>query len=202
MKSILVIYATRDGHTRRIAEHICAVLGSRQLSADLRNAVDVPREFSVEEYSAAIVCASVHLGRHEKEITRFVKLHLAALERMPSAFLSISLSAAGALNMCGSPELRAKARVDVKRMIDTFLTETGWHPSQIEIVAGALPYTRYNFALRFIMRRIARQTGAPTDTSRDYEFTDWADLDLLIDEFVLTSSLVTQDADVPQDSVR
>jgi menaquinone-dependent protoporphyrinogen oxidase len=43
-------------------------------------------------------------------------------------------------------------------------------------LAGSLAYTQYSFFTRFIMKRIARRQGAPTDTSRDYEFTNWDDV--------------------------
>jgi menaquinone-dependent protoporphyrinogen oxidase len=61
--------------------------------------------------------------------------------------------------------------------------ETGWHPRRVELVAGALPYTRYNFLVRFVMRRISRKEGGDTDTSRDYEYTDWAAVDRFAAEF-------------------
>jgi len=32
------------------------------------------------------------------------------------------------------------------------------------------------------MRRIAKKAGAATDTSRDYEYTDWIGLDRFADE--------------------
>jgi menaquinone-dependent protoporphyrinogen oxidase len=62
-------------------------------------------------------------------------------------------------------------------MIDVFIQETGWTPARALAVAGALAYSQYNFLVRFVMKRIARRAGAPTDTSHDYEFTDWATLD-------------------------
>jgi menaquinone-dependent protoporphyrinogen oxidase len=34
------------------------------------------------------------------------------------------------------------------------------------------------------MKRIARKAGAPTDTSRDYQFTDWAALDRFVGETI------------------
>jgi len=34
------------------------------------------------------------------------------------------------------------------------------------------------------MKRIAKKAGGPTDTSRDYEFTDWTKLDRMIEKFV------------------
>ena len=62
-------------------------------------------------------------------------------------------------------------------MIDTFLTDTGWRPSKIRAVAGALMYSKYNLLLRLIMKRIARQAGGDTDTTRDYDYTDYKSLD-------------------------
>jgi menaquinone-dependent protoporphyrinogen oxidase len=53
----------------------------------------------------------------------------------------------------------------------------------LKIVAGALPYTKYNVFIRWIMKRIARQEGGDIDTSRDYEYTDWKALRLFAGEF-------------------
>jgi menaquinone-dependent protoporphyrinogen oxidase len=184
MKPVLVLYATHEGQTRRIAEHMAASLGAHGLVADVVNAAYIPDGFSLDSYSAAIVAASVHGGRHENEIVRFVKDHVKGLERIPTAFLSVSLSEAGAEDAMAPPENRARAAADATRMIDQFLAETGWRPSSIKAVAGALLYTKYNFLLRFVMKRISHRAGGTTDTSKDHEYTDWAVLDKLVDEFV------------------
>jgi menaquinone-dependent protoporphyrinogen oxidase len=44
-------------------------------------------------------------------------------------------------------------------------------------------YSKYNWFIRFVMKRIARRAGASTDTSRDHEFTDWVALDRFVNEF-------------------
>jgi menaquinone-dependent protoporphyrinogen oxidase len=54
-------------------------------------------------------------------------------------------------------------------------------------VAGALAYSRYNFIIRFVMKQIARKAGAPTDTSRDYELTDWPTLDRFVTDAARTA---------------
>jgi menaquinone-dependent protoporphyrinogen IX oxidase len=36
-----------------------------------------------------------------------------------------------------------------------------------------LMYSKYNFAISFVMKRVARKKGEPTNTWRNYEFTDW-----------------------------
>ena len=43
-------------------------------------------------------------------------------------------------------------------------------------VAGALPYTKYGWLKKWIMRRIVAKAGGDTDTTRDYEYTDWNDV--------------------------
>lgn len=52
-----------------------------------------------------------------------------------------------------------------------------------KLVAGALLYTRYNWIERWVMRRIVRKAGGDTDTSRDYEYTNWAELRAFVEQF-------------------
>jgi len=184
MKPVLVLYATREGHSRRVAEYVAAALRTHDLVTHFADAGSVPADFSPAEYSAAILTASVHGSRHEPEMIQFVKRHRGELERIPTVFLSVSLSEAGAENTGASPERRAQASADVKRMLEAFLAETGWRPTFVEPVAGALAYSRYNFFMRYIMRQISRKAGGDVDTSHDYEYTDWKALDRIVEEFV------------------
>jgi len=188
MKPILLIYATREGHTRRIAEHVGALLAVQQRTFELVDAAHLPSAFSLAKYGSAIVSASLHAGKHESEMVQFVKGHLSHLQQIPALFLSVSLSERTVEDPQAPAEKRAQAEADVARTIDSFLKETGWRPSKVAAVAGALLYSKYNFVIRFIMKRIARKAGGPVDTSRDYEFTDWLKLDLLIAEFVESAS--------------
>ena len=41
------------------------------------------------------------------------------------------------------------------------------------MIAGALAYSRYPLPVKWLMKRIAKQAGQSTDTSQDYEYTDW-----------------------------
>ena len=63
-----------------------------------------------------------------------------------------------------------------------FTADTGWTPARIATVAGRLAYTQYNWLVRLMMRRIARKEGGATDTSRDHEYTDWAQVERLADQ--------------------
>lgn len=181
MKHYVVLYATREGQTRKIAEHVAAHIRSHGNLTDMIDVGNLPPGFKLDEYGGAVLTASIHCGRHEPEMVRFVKENVPALERIDAGFLSVSLSEAGAEDISAPAAARASSAADAQRMIDDFLAETGWRPAHTAPVAGALMYTHYSFLTRFVMKRIARKAGASTDTSRDHEFTDWRGLDRMID---------------------
>jgi len=171
-----ILYATREGQTRRIAERIALDLRTAGAEVDV---IDVGRTSNVDlsEYVTVCVASSVHVGKHERAAVDFVKRHRADLERLSAAFVSVSLSERGVEDTTRPDAARRQSAVDVQRMIDDFAKETGWKPARVFPVAGALAYTRYNMLLRFVMKLIARKAGGPTDTSRDHELTDWASVD-------------------------
>jgi|KBSMisStaDraftv2_1062788.scaffolds.fasta_scaffold862302_1 menaquinone-dependent protoporphyrinogen oxidase len=181
VKRVAVLYATREGHTCKIAERIAIDLRALDFDVDLLE-VRHPLPFSLEHYCAAVLAASVHAGSHEKEMIQFVKDHRSELNLMTTAFLSVTLSEAGAEMRDKSLVEHARFVQDVDTMLSKFFNETNWHPTLVKPVAGALLYTQYNFLLRLIMRRIARKAGAATDVLHDYVYTDWVGLDKFIND--------------------
>jgi menaquinone-dependent protoporphyrinogen oxidase len=184
MKPLLILFATRQGQTGRIAEHIETTIRDRGYTARLRNVRDVREPLAWERYAGVVLAASVHMGRHEPEMIGFIKRHRDTLEQLSASFVSVSLAKAGAEDPRRSAEERAKAAADVQAAIDRFLAETAWRPRRVEAVAGALLYSKYNFFTRFIMKRIAKKAAMATDTTRDHEFTDWDALDRFVDELL------------------
>jgi menaquinone-dependent protoporphyrinogen oxidase len=183
MNRIAILYATREGHTRRIAEHVAAVLRKRGFESDVQDLRADPLDAVLSGYSGAVLAASVHAGQHESEMVRFVRNHRTELKLIPAAFLSVTLSEAAVEMADKPPQERARFAVGVQEVIDRFIEETGWQPAHVKPVAGALNYSQYNFFVRLIMKRIAREAGASTDTSRDYDYTDWEGLDRFIESF-------------------
>ena len=183
MKPIGILYATREGHTERIAGEIGDSLYARGFDNEIRNLRTDGCAIRPDDYSAVILAASVHAGKHEPEMVRFVKDNLRALESMPAAFLSVTLSQAGVEIPGSTPEQRALCAAGVQQVLAKFYADTGWRPRHVMPVAGALLYGKYNFLVRFIMKRIARKSGGSIDTSRDHEYTDWTALDRFVTNF-------------------
>jgi menaquinone-dependent protoporphyrinogen oxidase len=183
MKPILVCFASRHGHTHTIAEHVAAALRARGQEALVWD-VGLEEPVHLEDYEAVILAACVHRGRHERPMLSFVKAHREALDRLPTLFLSVSLSEATVEDPRASDGQRFEAWSAVQGMIERFVEETGWHPTRTRAVAGAMLYTRYGKLLQLLMKRIARAAGGSTDTTRDHVYTDWAALDHLVDTLV------------------
>lgn len=176
MKPLLVLHATREGQAAHIARRIAMQARAQGVEADLHDAARSP-QVSLSGYGAAMLIASVHMQRHEPEMRRFAARHVRELNEMPSAFISVGLSQAGAEDASATAESRAQCAAGAEGMIARFLNETGWHPARIKAVAGALRYSKYGALVRFVMKRIARRMGAPDDASKDYEYTDWRALE-------------------------
>jgi len=98
-------------------------------------------------------------------------------------FLSVSLSEAGVERSAPDTEEHRRFVADVSKVENAFISETGWPAERFKAVAGALPYSKYNWFVRFVMKRIAQKSGGDTDTSRDYEYTNWVAVDKFVAEF-------------------
>jgi menaquinone-dependent protoporphyrinogen oxidase len=178
-RPLLVLYATREGQTRKIAEYVARVMRSRGDVVDVVDAAALPAGFDLGAYAGVVLAASVHVGKHEREAVDFVKTHREALDRLPTAFLSVSLSEATVENATAPSEKRAQASADVKRLVDAFCADTGLHPERVWPVAGALVFSAYGPLKRFVMRLIARRAGEK-DLEHDHEYTDWRGLDRFV----------------------
>ncbi len=165
MTRILILYATKQGQTRKIAEGLASELrhsGHIPCLYDLKNP---PPEEELKNAQAIVLGAPVHAGGYPKEALRWAQKHNEILNRRPSAFFSVCL---------GIMQQDPLVQQEEKEIARKFFKESGWHPELWDIFAGAVPYSRYNWLLKWIMRRIVRKAGGDAlDWHKDYEYTDW-----------------------------
>ncbi len=171
---ILIVYGSSFGQAARIAHRIGRDLEANELQVTVARAADLPQGLDLAELDGVIVGSSVIGGRHNRHVERFVRQHVRELNRMPSMFFSVSASAGS--SVLGRPAI-------AEGYIETFLSTTAWRPYRAASFAGAIAYRRYNFILRCVMKRIAGRTEMATDTTRDHDYTDWAEVDRFADSF-------------------
>jgi menaquinone-dependent protoporphyrinogen oxidase len=192
---IAIVYATREGQTRKIAQYLAGAIRAREVEVEVFDLAETANP-DLGPYGALVVAGSVHIGSHERELVRFVRQHRADLERVPSAFISVSLAQAAVEGVMRAPDLRAQARRDVAATLDAFFRKSGWHPEWVQPVAGALRYTQYNFLNRQVMRMISKREGGSTDTSQDHEYTDWVGLERFTEKLLQRVSARAESAPV------
>ncbi len=182
MRPILVVYATRNGHTRRIAERIADRVRTLRHEAQIQDARTEALP-SLERYSGVILAASVHLGHHEREMVKFVRARRSELEKLPTVFLSVSLTEAAATDVHRPDGERIDAQRAIRKVLDDFVIETGWRPASSVPIAGALTDSAYGPLTRVLMRKIAHRE-VPHEPTREVVFTDWTALNGVVDNLV------------------
>ena len=181
MTKILIGYGTTEGQTARIAEYIADVIrgqGHEAQVLDLKRSKDVP----LDRTDAVVIGGSIHMGKHEDSVGDFVRKNRGALERLPSAFFSVSLAAHGDME-------------NARAYVENFEQQTGWRPTQVGYFGGALLYRQYGLIKRLMMKKIVRDKpgNLSLDTSRDHEYTEWDDVRRFAEDFL--RRLVSDDED-------
>jgi menaquinone-dependent protoporphyrinogen oxidase len=164
---VLIVFATTDGHTGKVATAISNTLRAEGADVDMMHARAGGPDPDPADYSAVIVAASVHTGGYQRAVWRWVRAHASGLKGKPTAFVSVCL---------GVLEGTAASEAELAGIMENFFETTQWTPSVRKMVAGALPYTQYSWLKRLVIRRIVRNAYGQADASRDYEYTDWNDV--------------------------
>lgn len=174
----LVLFHSKHGQTEKIARRIGEVMESKQVDVDVRPITAFDASFSVSSYDVVVIGAPIYTARYHRQVSRFVVDSLGNLNKTVTAFFSVSLSSYG----------NQSQKLDAVRCFDEFLKKTGLSPMLEQHFAGALAYRKYDWFTRWMMKRIVGKSGGETDTSKNYEYTDWEQVDqFAIDVWELAS---------------
>ena len=165
MSNFLVIYSSRDGHTKTICERIKNYLNDGNL-VELFS-LEEAKKIDLSNFEKIIIGASIRYGRHSKELYNFITLNKNVLDKKKCAFFSVNVVAR-------KPE---KNTAETNPYLNKFLKISKWKPNKIEVFAGKVDYPNYNLIDKYIIKFIMFVTNGPTDTSQSYDFTDWSKVD-------------------------
>jgi menaquinone-dependent protoporphyrinogen oxidase len=117
----------------------------------------------------------VHAGGYQRPVVKWVRANAAALGGKRTAFVSVCL---------GILQKDPNVDRDLDAIAERFFAATGWRPTQVKTIAGALLYRQYGWLKRRMMRRIVAKAGGDTDMTKDYEYTDWGELQVFVADFM------------------
>lgn len=177
---ILIAYASLEGQSEKIAHRIAETVerhGAHPLLVNTRKHTDASWP---EGCDGLIAGGPLHREHHPQELAQWLKEHRSDWKELPTAFFSVSLSAASD---------RQQDQDDAQRVMRQFLDDIGMHPDIAVTLAGALKYSRYGFFKKRIMRNIVKKSGGnELDMSRDYEYTDWEQVDTFANDVLASVS--------------
>lgn len=164
-QTVLILYSSRFGHSRKIAEQLTRDFQAINRSCECRN-IEEDLELSqpLSSYMATVIIASVRYGFFHKNVKAFVRSHLKQLNSSLSIFMPVCLIAR-------KPE---KRQIETNVYARKFLEQTEWNPTITSITAGDLRYPEYNFLDRFMIKLIMKITKGETDPHFTCDYTDWA----------------------------
>jgi menaquinone-dependent protoporphyrinogen oxidase len=173
--NILIAFASKEGQTEKIAEFIAKALGRQGHQATTMQCRHLPKDFSIESYEAVIIGGPIRMGKYPGYLQKFVAHHLDWLNRVPSALFTVCMAI---------ESKNEKDRVTARSYGQNFSQVTHWQPRLMETFAGAVKYTQYGLITRYIMRSISKKEDRDTDTSQDYEYTDWGKVTQFTEQFL------------------
>jgi menaquinone-dependent protoporphyrinogen oxidase len=163
MARYVVVYASREGQTRSVAERVAEELRAQAHDADAFDHRAAEAEAAVAHADAVVLAGSVHMGRIHDGLARFSERCAVPLSGRPSALIVVCLTASK-----HGPE----AEATMQGYVAAFLRATTWKPDVVEFVAGALRPSRLGFLRRTLVTFLSRQEGRPVPPE-GVEFTDW-----------------------------
>ena len=171
MARAVIIFASEEGQTSKIALRVGDLLRERGVQVDIRDSSIPGAGEKLASYDAVVIGSAIHYGHHGKPIRELVKSHRAILSSRHTAFFSVSLSAGGP-----SRDLAA-----ARSYLESFTAETGWKPDQAASFAGAIRHSQYGILKTLMVRMSLRKSGAPE--AGDHEYTDWNAVTAFVDAF-------------------
>ena len=167
MKSVLILYWSRRGHTARIARRIGEAItaaGGRATTMDIQEAIHEGVDWDAHEVVA--LGAPVIYGTYDRPVLDFIAAHRAAIERKANSFFNVSVVAR-------TPE---KATVEGNRYMQKFLQLSPWRPQDLKVIAGKVDYPSWHWYEVLMIQLIMKVTHGPTDRRTVIDYTQWDDV--------------------------
>lgn len=173
MTSILVAYGSGEGQTAKVARFIEDVLTYRGHDVTLRNVTD-GTNVAPDDFDVVLVGSPVHNRKHLPSVVEFVHQNRDALGARPNGFFQLSLAATIPFGWAEGGD---------EEFVNGLVGETGWQPDRVGLFAGAVKYSQYTPVERVLFKTVSAITTGDTDTTQDYEYTDWDDVESFANEF-------------------
>lgn len=167
MKSVLVVYFSRTGHTSRIARRIWETIIADGHQADMMDIIEADHEgVNWNKYDLIIVGSPIVYGQYTKTFMEFIAKNKTVLDNKPHSFFNVSVVA----------RVPSKATPEGNRYMQKFLKQSPWTPRDVKCIAGKIDYPNWKWLERKWVQTIMKFSNGPTDLATVIDYTDWEDV--------------------------
>lgn len=171
--TILIIFETVEGQTRKIAETVeeqIRAAGHETRRFDTRDRSALPSFDGIEK---VVLAAPVHERRHPKDFEVFVTASADELKARQTLLISVSLKAAF-----------SEGREEAQDYLTEMEMRTGFSPDQEVLAAGAVRSESYGYFESQVVKNVVLSGRDIELVDGVREFTDWDELRKEIDAFL------------------
>jgi len=157
--AVLVLYASKHGSTKGIAEHIAAKLRE---SGHETQALPIDAAAGVASFDAVVLGSAVYYGSWMKEAVEYIHQHQAELAQHPVWLFSVGPLGVEVKENQEQPKELAEFRETIR-------------PRDHHLFFGALDHNKLSFPERMVIKAVRAPEG---------DFRDWNDVDAWTDSIV------------------
>ncbi|KFZ36166.1 protoporphyrinogen oxidase [Shewanella mangrovi] len=167
MKSVLILYFSRGGHTARISRHLMRSIAAEQCRCEMMDIKEASKEgIDWDEWDAVVFGACVLYGTYDKTVFEFCEQNKQQLSDKAISFFSVNVVAR-------KPE---KRQLENNKYLQKFMALSAWKPKDVKIIAGKVDYPSWGWLDKQMIRLIMKMTDGPTDPKAVIDYTDWDDV--------------------------
>ncbi len=173
---IHLLYASRDGQTRRIAQRLAAEWNYAGVDFAVYNLEkNTPDPFFWPEETTVVILSPIRYGFPLAAIDGFIKKNKTLIDDEHLVMVSVNLTA----------RKKGKDTARTNPYFQKWIKKHGLRPAMGAVFGGRLDYRRYSFWDKWAIRLIMSITGGPTSFEADEDYTQWDRVEALARKIAL-----------------
>jgi menaquinone-dependent protoporphyrinogen oxidase len=164
-KRVLIGYGSRYGSTAETAEEMTKTAKEAGVQVDLVNLKKETPPSSLQDYDLVVIGSGIMGGRWTKEPLKFIEANIHALSQTKVALFVV----------CGYAASPDKCDMAQREFLDKIAEQyPGLSPISTGLFPGVFDFKKYNFAVRALVKRIAKQELEPgEEVPEKIDHRDW-----------------------------
>ncbi|TFG13425.1 nitric oxide synthase [Candidatus Thorarchaeota archaeon] len=167
-KHVLIAYGTRYGSTAEISERMGEIFTEKGMKTEVRDLKKDGTPTDLDEYDLVVVGSGILAGRWTKEPLKFLEQNKEKLAEKSVALFVVSAYAA---------DSEKHDRVYEDYLVSVAEDLKPISPVSMGFFGGVIDFSKYNFAVRILMKRMVSSNAGDREVSEYMDLRDWEEIE-------------------------